>query len=279
MSLSWRTSVSGALSRLALVAAAAALTPSLAYADGPSKTSPEAAAAAKQHFAHARELYQQGAYREAIGELDAALALDPSAKDLVFNLGVVHEKLGDIEDALKYFQQYETMDLDTQERAKADAYVKRLQGARHEVEKPPETVVVAPAPAPAPPPPPQHGRIDAFTITAASLAVAGYGVGVFFGLRALSERPKAGFVTGRDGSYDQLQFDANRAHHAAVISDVAFVAGVAATGVAAYLYFGRTRPSPSDGRDHGKTGESEAPVVVYGTAIPGGGALFLGARF
>jgi tetratricopeptide (TPR) repeat protein len=281
MSLARRTSLSSAIARLALLAAAGVCTPAVAHADPPRPvTSPEAAAAARQHFAHARELYQQGAYREAIGELDAALALDPNAKDLVFNLGVVHEKLGDIEDALKYFRQYETMDLDAQERAKADAYVKRLAGARHEVEKPPEPVAVTPAPTPPPPPPPpQHGRIDVFTIGAASLAVAGYGVGVFFGLRALSERPKAGFVTGRDGSYTQLQNDANTAHHAAIVSDVGFAAGVVATGLAAYLYFGRTRPTSSDGRDGGKTGDREPPVVLYGTAIPRGGALFLGARF
>ena len=280
MSLLRRTSVSSAFVRLALVAAAAAFTPAVAHADPP-KPSAEATSAAHQHATRAHDLYQQGSYHEAIGELEAALKLDPNGKDLVFNLGVVHEKLGDLEDALRYFQHYETMDLDAQERAKADAYVKRLAGARHEVEKPPEPVVVPPAPPPAPPPPPppQHGRIDAFTIGAASLAVAGYGVGVFFGLRALSERPKAGFVTGPDGSYAQLQDDADKAHRAAVVSDVAFATGIVATGLAAYLYFGRTKPVSSDDRDHGKTGEPESPVVLYGTAIPRGGALFLGARF
>ena len=40
----------------------------------------------------------------------------PNAKDLVFNLGVVHEKLGDIEDALKWFRLYTTMNL-TRDRA------------------------------------------------------------------------------------------------------------------------------------------------------------------
>ena len=262
-----------ALAQLALVVAAAVLIPSIAHADPPKATSPEAAAAAKVHFAHARELYQQGAYREAIGELDAALALDPNAKDLVFNLGVVHEKLGDLEDALKYFVRYEQMDLDPQERAKADAYVKRLQGARHEVEKPAEPVVVPPPPPP--PPPPQHGRIDVLTIGAAGLAVAGFGVGTVFGLRALSERPKSGFVTGQQGSYDQLQSDANSAHRAAIVADIGFATGIVATGLAAYLYFGRTKPS-SDG---GKTGESQPPVILYGTAIPRGGALVLGAHF
>jgi tetratricopeptide (TPR) repeat protein len=250
----------------------------VAHAEPPKPTTPEAAAAAKQHFAHARELYQQGAYREAIGELEVALSLDPNGKDLVFNLGVVHEKLGDIDDALKYFHRYEQMDLDAQERAKADAYLKRLEGARREVEKPPEPAQVQPQPPPPPPPqppPPQHGRVDALTITVAGLALAGFGVGTYFGLHSLSERPKSGSITSSENTYTDLQNQADRAHRAAIVSDVAFATGIVATGFAAYLYFGRTRPS-SDG---GKTGNSWGPVVVYGTAIPRGGALVLGAQF
>jgi tetratricopeptide (TPR) repeat protein len=262
---------------VALLALAPTLAPAAALADPPKVVSADAAAQAKQHFAHARELYQQGAYREAIGELEAAFALDPSGKDLVFNLGVVHEKLGDIDDALKYFHRYEQMDLTDQERAKADAYLKRLEGARHEVEKPPEpapTQQPTPPPPP-PPPPPEHGRIDALTITAAGVAVVGFGVGTFFGLRALSERPKSGTVTSSTDTYADLQNQANKAHNAATVADVGFAAGIVATGLAAYLYFGRTRPSG----DGGKTGGAAAQVVVYGTAIPQGGALFLGARF
>ena len=94
----------------------AMLAPSFAFADPP-KPAPTATtavtSAAHQHAARAHELYQQGSYHEAIGELEAALKLDPNGKDLIFNLGVVHEKLGDIEDALRYFQRYEQMDLAT----------------------------------------------------------------------------------------------------------------------------------------------------------------------
>ena len=75
-----------------------------------------------------------GSYREAIGELEAAHTLDPNAKDLVFNLGVVHEKLGDIDDALKWFRLYTTMNLTGPERDRADAYVHRLEGAKKELE-------------------------------------------------------------------------------------------------------------------------------------------------
>jgi tetratricopeptide (TPR) repeat protein len=249
--------------------------PRAAWAD---ETSPANVAAARRHFERARAYYAQGSYREAIGELEAAHTLDPNAKDLVFNLGVVHEKLGDIDDALKYFHRYEQMDLTDQERAKADAYLKRLEGARHEVEKPPEPAPPPQPPPPQPPPPPpppEHGRVDALTITAAGLAVVGFGVGTYFGLRALSERPKAGSITSSEDTYADLQTQANKSHNAAIVADVSFATGIVATGLAAYLYFGRTRPSG----DGGKTGDSPGQVVLYGTAVPGGGALVLGGRF
>ena len=105
-----------------------------ALADAPPATTAANAAAARRHFDKARAFYEQGQYREAIGELDTAHALDPSAKDLVFNLGVVHEKLGDIDDALRWFRLYAGMNLTPQESDRAEAYVRRLQGARREVE-------------------------------------------------------------------------------------------------------------------------------------------------
>ena len=119
------------LCALALVAAVLLPAARPALAD---ETSPANVAAARKHFEKARADYAQGAYREAIGELDAAHALDPNAKDLVFNLGVVHEKLADIDDALKWFKLYTSMNLTPTERDRADAYVKRLEGAKKELD-------------------------------------------------------------------------------------------------------------------------------------------------
>src|SRR5271170_3834692 len=95
---------------------------------------PEAVAEARVHFAKGKELYQAGAYREAIAELEAARALDPKAKDLVFNLGVIHEKLGDINDALRFLRLYTQMDLEPAEQARAETYIKRLEGAKAELD-------------------------------------------------------------------------------------------------------------------------------------------------
>jgi tetratricopeptide (TPR) repeat protein len=232
-------------------------------------TSPEAAARALEHFQKAKELYLSGAYREAIAELLAARDIDPNAKDLVFNLGVVNEKLGHIEEALKYFRLYATMDLLPDERARAEAYIKRLEGAKTEIVVP----TVSPPPTVAPPPPvvePKRGRVDAATILAGGVAIVGVGVGIGFGVKALADKPKANFVTGPDGTYDQLVSETNTSHAEAIVADVGFSVGLAASLFTAYLYFGRLKNRPS-------SSTSGASVSV--TPLEGGGAFFLVGSF
>jgi hypothetical protein len=274
----------------------ATLNPGFAFAADPPKTgtdgdsgresgrsagraTSEATAAAHQHATRAHELYQQGSYHEAITELETALKFDPSGKDLVFNLGVVHEKLGDIDDALRYFQRYEQMDLDPQERAKADTYLKRLQGARKEVEKPAEPATPPPALPPPPPLPPEkhYGRFDWLTATVAVIGVGGLAVGSAFGVKALSTRPATGIATTDTYGYTQLQNSETIAHHDAIISDVSFAVGAVGVLAATVLFLARTRDSASPAT--GSAGPAHAAVVLSGTPLPGGGALFLGARF
>src|SRR5690606_19781621 len=90
---------------------------------------------AQAHFQRAKELYQAGSYREAIAELEAARELDPGAKDLVMNLGIVHEKLGRFDEALDYFQTYLDMEgVTPAERTKAEGIIKRIEGAKREIE-------------------------------------------------------------------------------------------------------------------------------------------------
>jgi tetratricopeptide (TPR) repeat protein len=242
------------------------------------ETSPANVAAARRHFERARAYYAQGAYREAIGELDAAHSLDPNAKDLVFNLGVVHEKLGDIEDALKWFGLYRTMNLTSQERDRADAYVKRLEGAKREVEAKQAAAAAAAAAqsastaAPPPPPPPERtgmGRIDALTISAASVAVAGLVFGIVMGVKAEMDKPPSPFITGKNGTYTYLVDRQANAHQEAIMADIGF--GVAAAGAAATAVLFFARPATSRPRT-GTTSVSASPVA-------GGGALFVQGSF
>jgi tetratricopeptide (TPR) repeat protein len=260
------------LCAIALVAAAVLPASGRAWAD---ETSPANVAAARKHYEKARADYAQGAYREAIGELEAAHALDPNAKDLVFNLGVVHEKLADIDEALKWFRLYTSMNLTPTERDRADAYVKRLEGAKKELDAKQAAAAsnsTTPAPTPPPPPEPQpapHGRIDGFTIGGASLTGVALVVGIVLAAKAEQDKPPANYVTGKTGTYDNLVNRTNTAHQEAVAADISFVTAAVLAGVTTYLYLGRTRdPDPTAG----STSVSAAPLA-------GGAALFVQGSF
>jgi hypothetical protein len=260
--------------------------PALATTSTASPSAPSSAdvAAARRHFERAREEYGQGSYREAIGELEAAHSLDPTAKDLVFNLGVVHEKLSDIDDALGWFQLYTTMTLTPTERDRADSYIRRLEGAKKELalQKPaPPKTPSTPGQAPSsrrtePPFPatPAHGRVDAATITAVSVAGAALIFGAVMGVKAEQDRPVAGFVTGQDGTIGDLQARTDSAHREAVIADIAFGASLAAGITATVLYFARTRDAPrAQTQAHARTPRADRSATVSATPLMGGGAL------
>jgi tetratricopeptide (TPR) repeat protein len=228
---------------------------------------------ARKHYDHAKALYKQGSYREAIIELENALKFDASGKELVYNLAVLHEKLGDIDEALQYFQRYATMDLTQDERDKTEAAIKRLEGAKREVvgENPKPPVVVIQQPPPPRPPEAVHGKIDVFTIGAAALTIGGFAFGTVFALKAESEKPPAGFVTGKDGTFSDLENRATTAHDEAVLADVGFGIGAAAAVGAILLYALRTRPA--DGVPP-TTGTSVSVVP-----LASGGAIFWRGAF
>jgi tetratricopeptide (TPR) repeat protein len=252
-----------------LVLAALALPPNEALAQG--KASPqnagktngpdaETTAKAQQHFQRARELYQAGSYHEAIAELEAANKLDPTAKDLVLNLATVHERAGEIDEAMHWMSSYLTMELDAGERQRGEATMHRLEGAKKEIDahRPPPP----PPPTPLKPPPvrviqsPPHGRIDVLTVSALVVGVAGFGVGTYFGVRAVHDRPD-GFVTGRDGTYADLVKRTDDAHKSAIYADIGFGVGIVGVVAATILYFSRTRhkeKSPTVTIQHGGAG-------------------------
>jgi tetratricopeptide (TPR) repeat protein len=270
------------------------------------QTSPANIAAARAHFEKARTCYEQGAYREAISELEAAHTLDPTAKDLVFNLGVVHEKLADIDEALKWFRQYTTMDLTPTERSRADAYTHRLEGAKRELEEkqaagqttppessppaaepvppsteapaPPQTspppVTTAPVPQPALPPSPAppiaNGRFDAATGTALGLSAVSLAFGIVLGVKAEKDKPTSSYVTGRDGTAANLQNLVDDAHNEAIMADIGFATSLVSAVAAAYLYLGRSRPAAS---------APAGSATVSAAPLSGGGTLFVKGCF
>jgi len=205
-------------------------------------------AEAGKHFAKARELYGQGNYKDARVELIEARKLDPQSKELVFNLGVVNEKLTLFDEALEQFRAYREMsDVTEQEKSRAEAIILRLEGAKKQLadqkKDDPPKVVVVPDPPKAQEGPPPKGRVDAATIAAAGIGVVGLSVGAIFGIKAMGERP-SGFVTGRDGTYADLVSKTDAAHTSAVVSDIGFAVGIVGVAAAAVLYFARPKVMP-----------------------------------
>jgi tetratricopeptide (TPR) repeat protein len=220
-----------------------------AYAQQVKHPSPEAVKAAQNHMTKARSLYEAGNYPDAIAELETARALDPYAKDLVFNLGIVHEKALHIEEALHFYRLYLDMDIEPAERARAESIIKRLEGARVHVQPsatatitpPPTATVIIQAP-------PAHGRFDGLTATMGVLALGGFGVGAGFGVLALASKPPNNYVTGAagtgaNGTYAQLKSMVDQANFYAMIADIGFLTGIVFTGVTLGVFFGRTKKS------------------------------------
>ena len=257
-----------------------AATPALAQPPRTAVATAEAQQKARDHYKRAQELYSAGSYHEAIGELEAAHELDPLATQLVFNLGVVNEKLGNIDQALGHFRRYLEMDIEPQERARAESLVKRLEGAKREV----KTDAPPPPPAPQPVPrgseprdePPPHGRVDVLTLTAAAVAVGGVAVGTVFGLKALGDKPtfnaRYASYAEYNASYAATQSQLEKARNEAKVADVSFIVAGAATVATAVLFFARRREVRQSSIE-----VSAAPLVGGGSGV---GALgTVGGRF
>jgi tetratricopeptide (TPR) repeat protein len=264
------------------------LLPGSARADLPAAANagtPEAVAEAKVHFTKGRNLYQAGSYHEAIAELEAARALDPKAKDLVFNLGVIHEKLGNITDALRFLRLYAQMDLEPSEQTRAENYIKRLEGAKAELDAKQAAERAAAEATPPPKATPTRGRLDTATLVAGGVAVVALAAGTVLGVKALGDQPGSGYVVGKNGTLAGLDSQQSSAHTEAIAADACFGGAVAAAAVAVGLYFGRYKDSPESPASRKKPSAffSLAPLVSFG--VPSGvrsgsgGELLLGGTF
>jgi tetratricopeptide (TPR) repeat protein len=181
-------------------------------------------AQAAEHFERALAWYRAGQYRRALEELEAALERDPGGKDLLFNLALVQEKLGDLAGAIASLARFQSLEKDPKELERASQTIARLRGAQAELlagtARPP-----VPALLPEPCPTPRvRGKFDGWVIGTGSLALASLLVGTVFGVRALS----------LDAADEQ-----SRARDAAIIADVALATGLLAGAGSVALYFGR----------------------------------------
>lgn len=210
-----------------------------AYADdeNPNDEEPRASsggASAKHHFDEALAHYREGHYRAAIAELKAALTFDPTSKDLVYNLALVHEKLGELEPAIAALERYAELETDPKELARARQAKVRMQGARDELSAP----AVVPSRVPIPPVavPINERHANPWLVASTVVAATAGAVGVVFGVRALVLAPGESARTTKSTSIDDLRDQQDRAEFSARIADVSFGVGVLSGAFAALLW-------------------------------------------
>jgi tetratricopeptide (TPR) repeat protein len=225
----------------------------------PEKTDKASHDRAQRAYQEALKLYKGGQYRAAIDKLTEARKLDPTATELPYNLGLLYEKVGDLDNAIKSFELFLNLETDEAEKERVRTIVQRLEGARAEIARnkpppsaepppPPPATSSAPEPEapPPPPPPPRKGRLDGLVYGTGGLAVAALVSGTAFGVRALLIRPES--KTSQSQSLADIEDGNRKAHQSAVIADVSFAVAVASGGAAALLYFlrdARATPGPS----------------------------------
>lgn len=178
------------------------------------------------HFERALELYRAGQYARARDELEAAAALDPGGKDLFFNLALVQEKLGELEQAIAALERFSELESDPAERERARLTIERLRGAQQAGAAQPSLASEAPCPEPVAPPP---SGPDPVLIGSAATSIVALVVGTVFGVKALAD-DVADERTSASLSVTQLRERARRAEREALVADVAFaVAAASAT--------------------------------------------------
>jgi tetratricopeptide (TPR) repeat protein len=198
--------------------------------------------AARSYFERALEHYRAGRYHDAIRELDAAFALDPSGKDLAYNLALVHERLGQLREAVAYLRRYVQLESDPAEIASAREAITRIEGARVEQAERAALSATHAAPASAPAASAagcaEPGRWDGWVTATSGAAVVAMVVGVAFGVGSLMAAP-GDVATSSERSIDDVRRASRNAHTYAQVADVAFGVGLLSGAAAGLLYFGR----------------------------------------
>jgi len=229
---------------------------------GPTEDQPKGGAEleekARAHFERALELYRGGDYAGAAKELNAALELDPNSRDLIYNLGLVYEKLGNLDGAIAQFERLLEIEKHPAELERVRRALSRLEGARRFAEA--RAAAVAPrVEPPAPPPPsprpvrqerPRTGPespqpLDGWVLGAGALALAAVSAGVTLGVAALAVHPGSEPKTSSGQSIQEVEDRAELAHSLAVAADIALAVGVVSGGVAFGLHLGRAGPRES----------------------------------
>ncbi len=199
---------------------------------GPATVSAEEGA--RRHFERALELYRAGKYALALEQLSRAAELDPGGKDLFFNQALVHEKLGELPQAIAALERYRELETEPAERERARLTIERLRGAEAAASAAPP-VRAEPCPEPAREPARERPSANVALIGAGAVSVVALALGAVFGVKALA-RDVADARTGPTLSPQQLRERGRRAEREALVADVAFAVSAAAAGTFACVW-------------------------------------------
>lgn len=219
----------------------------------PAKDNRDRQARAVELHDEAKALYERGLYRRAIAKLEAAVELDPEGKELVYNLALIHEKLVEPDIAERYYRRYIEMETDPAARERTQAIVKRLEAAKKnlkaDLQERAAAMSAGGSASPSGPAVPGAAPVSrmpspmVFVLGGVALAAAGVGIG--FGVSAITTHPDGETTGPRTTSYD-LQARAEAAHTHAVVADLSFVTSLVVGAATAVLYLLETRtPRPA----------------------------------
>ncbi len=186
----------------------------------------------------AKTLYAKGKYNDAVERLKLAIELDPEAKVLYYNLGLLEEKLGHIDAALAYFRRCLELEQSHEERVRLAKVIKRLEGARAYVDWS-DNAQTAPVIIRTSSERSSRGRQSApllpWVYVAGATSVAAALVGIGLAVRAGDVDPGNTPTTAPGVTPEQLQEASAEAHGLAIGADVSFGIGAGALATAVVL--------------------------------------------
>jgi hypothetical protein len=230
------------------------------------KTSKPADKTAEALSSEAYELYQKGAFTEALAVYSRAYEKEP-ASAILFNMARIYEKkLFDRAKAAEYYRRYlGSGDTEPALVDKAKAFLATLDAAEKPATIPDSPEPPPPPPAQPPPPDDDDGARTAMRVgawTSLGLGLVGIGVGAVAGIVAMNKKDEAGgMCEGSACSSSEGVELYGDARTAATVSTIGFTAAgvLLATGVTLLL----VAPSASS---EGTTAVSVSPRVGPGVA-------------
>lgn len=183
-----RSSISTSrLAQLALLLCVGALAEP-AWAQGsakaPAKAEPSLDANAEELYRRGVGQYKAEQYAEAVVSFEAAYRISQAPR-LLYNLGITHRKLGHLQDAIDFFDEYlkREQQIEPERRTTVEGYLVELRDQQNAKKAALNPVLPAPNPAPVKEKPPLVRTWWFWTAIGGAAVLTGLGIGLAVGLR------------------------------------------------------------------------------------------------